>query len=100
PQVHAMMDVSDGLLLDASRMATASNCTAELSLDAIPFAAGVEDRLAAAAWGDDYELLFAAPASFTPPVPATRIGGFTASGAAPLLLDGALPPEKLGYQHR
>ncbi|RYD96835.1 MAG: thiamine-phosphate kinase [Sphingomonadales bacterium] len=99
PHVTAMMDVSDGLLLDASRMAQASNCTAEITLAAIPFANGVEDRLAAAAWGDDYELLFAAPDGFAPPVPATRIGVFAASGGVPLLLDGAIPPEKLGYQH-
>lgn len=98
--VTAMMDVSDGLLLDASRMAQASNCTAELSLDAIPFAPGTTDRLAAASWGDDYELLFAAPAGFMPPVAATRIGAFIAAGPAPLLLDGALPPQKLGYEHR
>lgn len=98
--VTAMMDVSDGLLLDASRMAEASNCTAELTLDAIPFASATSDRLAATTWGDDYELLFAAPAGFTPPVPATRIGTFTARGTAPLLLDGALPPATLGYQHR
>jgi thiamine-monophosphate kinase len=98
--VHAMMDVSDGLLLDASRMARASNCTAEISLDAIPFAAGTTDRLAAASWGDDYELLFAAPAGFTPPVPATCIGTFTIAGQLPLLIDGAVPPDKLGYEHR
>ena len=97
--VSAMMDVSDGLLLDASRMAQASNCTAELSLDAIPFAPGTGDRLAAAAWGDDYELLFAAPAGFAPAVPATRIAVFTAPGPAPLLLDGALPPQRQGYEH-
>ncbi len=96
----AMMDVSDGLLLDAARMASASDCTAELRLDAIPFAPGTGDRLAAATWGDDYELLFAAPEDFVPPVPATRIGAFTVPGAAPLLLDGALPPQKLGYEHR
>ena len=100
PHVHAMMDVSDGLLLDASRMASASNCTVEITLDAIPFAPGIDDRLAAASWGDDYELLFAAPADFVPPVPATRVGAFLAAGALPLLLDGAPPPEKLGYEHR
>lgn len=97
--VTAMMDVSDGLLLDARRMAEASGCTAEISLDAIPFASGIDDRLAAASWGDDYELLFATPAGFEPPVPATRIGAFITPGPAPLLIDGALPPEKLGYQH-
>ncbi|RYY28350.1 MAG: thiamine-phosphate kinase [Sphingomonadales bacterium] len=100
PHVTAMMDVSDGLLLDASRMASASNCTAEIGLAAIPFAPGTIDKLAAATWGDDYELLFAAPPGFTPPIPATRIGSFIASGPEPLLLDGARPPEKLGYQHR
>lgn len=99
PHVHAMMDVSDGLLLDASRMASASNCTASISLDAVPFADGITDRMAAASWGDDYELLFAAPPGFTPPVPATRIGSFDAAGPLPLLLDGAAPPDRLGYEH-
>ncbi len=99
-QVHAMMDVSDGLLLDARRMAEASGCTAAIDLDAIPFAPGVIDRLAAASWGDDYELLFAAPAGLALPVPATRIGAMHEAGAEPLLLDGKAPPDKLGYEHR
>ncbi len=101
PHVHAMMDVSDGLLLDARRMAQASGCTALLALDAFPFAADVtpEDRLAAASWGDDYALLFAAPQDFVPPVPAARIGTMAGPGAEPLLLDGEKPPEKLGYEH-
>jgi thiamine-monophosphate kinase len=95
-----MMDVSDGLLLDARRMAEASGCTAGIALAAIPLAPGVEDALAAASWGDDYELLFAAPADFVPPVAATRIGAFAAAGPHPLLLDGAAPRAKLGYEHR
>jgi thiamine-monophosphate kinase len=98
--VRAMMDVSDGLLLDARRMAEASGCTAAIALDAIPFADGVEDRLAAASWGDDYELLFAAPDAVSLPVPATRIGALLPAGAEALLLDGKSPPEKLGYEHR
>jgi thiamine-monophosphate kinase len=102
PHVHAMMDVSDGLLLDARRMAEASGCSVEIELGAIPFAPALQDaeRLAAAAWGDDYELLFAAPEGFVPPVPATRIGAFVMAGAEPLLLDGNPPPAKLGYEHR
>jgi thiamine-monophosphate kinase len=98
--VHAMMDVSDGLLLDARRMAEASGCTAAIALDAIPFADGVGDRLAAASWGDDYELLFAAPDTVSLPMPATRIGALLPAGAEALLLDGKSPPEKLGYEHR
>ncbi|WP_257214962.1 thiamine-phosphate kinase [Sphingomonas sp. R-74633] len=97
--VHAMMDVSDGLLLDASRMAEASGCTAEIRLADVPIAAGA-DPLRAVTWGDDYELLFAAPADFTPPVAAARIGHMTERGAVPLLLDGAAPDFPLGYQHR
>jgi thiamine-monophosphate kinase len=100
PYVHAMMDVSDGLLLDARRMAEASGCTAAIELDAIPFAEGTRDRLAAARWGDDYELLFAAPEGVALPVPATRIGTMLQKTAQPLVLDGKSPPERLGYEHR
>lgn len=100
PYVHAMMDVSDGLLLDARRMAEASGCTAAITLDAVPFAPGTADRLAAASWGDDYQLLFAAPEGVRLPVPATRIGTMLKKGVEPLLLDGKSPPEKLGYEHR
>lgn len=99
PHVTAMMDVSDGLLLDASRMAEASGCTADIALAKVPVAAGA-DPLRAVTWGDDYELLFAAPAGFEPPVPAARIGGMLPAGKAPLLLDGQVPRIALGYQHR
>lgn len=72
PHVHAMMDVSDGLLIDAERMAAASGCQIGLMLEAIPLSAALlavrpdvlDTRLAAATAGDDYQLLFAAdPAS-------------------------------------
>lgn len=99
PHVSAMMDVSDGLLLDARRMAEASGCTAEITLARVPIAAGAEP-LRAVTWGDDYELLFAAPAGFVPPVPAARIGEMAGPGKAPLLLDGQVPEIALGYQHR
>src|SRR4051812_14972089 len=39
PQSHAMMDVSDGLLLDALRMAEASRCAAVIDLDRLPLSA-------------------------------------------------------------
>jgi len=99
PLVHAMMDISDGLLLDAAHMAEASGCTVAISLADIPIAAGA-NPIEAVTWGDDYELLFAAVADFVPPVPATRIGLLAAPGAAPLLLDGQVPEIPLGYQHR
>lgn len=68
PHVHAMMDVSDGLLIDAQRMAEASGCDITLMIETFPLSAAllavrpdvVDTRLAAATAGDDYQLLFAA----------------------------------------
>lgn len=102
PHVHAMMDVSDGLLLDASRMAAASGVAVAIELARLPLPPHLTDPLAAATAGDDYELLFAAPAGFTPPVPATLIGHFAAGTGLSLSHRGepvALPPT-LGWLHR
>lgn len=109
PRVHAMMDVSDGLLLDASRMASASNLAVEVDLAQIPLSPALRAfagehravRLTAATAGDDYALLFAAPAEFASPVPATRVGSFD-RGSGLTLTDGseAVPlPPTLGYLH-
>lgn len=98
PIVQAMMDVSDGLLIDAQRMASASNVALEIDLDAVPVAG---ERIAAVTAGDDYELLFAAAPGLVPPVPATRIGIF-ANGSGLTLRDttGSIPlPGRLGWQH-
>ncbi len=95
---HAMMDVSDGLLIDAQRMALASGLALAIDLDAVPV---VGDRMAAVTAGDDYELLFALAGAAEPPVPATRIGIF-APGRGISLHDaeGPLPlPDKLGWLH-
>ena len=98
PLVTAMMDVSDGLLLDASRLAGASGVTLALDSAAVPVAAP-DRRDDALRWGDDYELLFTLPASVQSPVPATQIGQVRKSGEVPLLLDGEAPAGSLGYQH-
>src|SRR5690606_37711152 len=60
PLVTAMMDVSDGLLLDASRLAEASGVTLALDCAAVPVSAESR-RDEAMRWGDDYELLFTLP---------------------------------------
>lgn len=103
PLVTAMMDVSDGLLLDAQRMAEASGVCIAIDSPAVPMPAAMppDRRGDAMRWGDDYELLFTLPAGISPPVEATRIGTVEARGAAALLVDGAIPDngKALGYQH-
>ena len=101
PHVTAMMDLSDGLLLDASRMARASGVTFAIDSLAVPEAAPENGRADALCWGDDYQLLFTLPAGAQPPVPAHRIGTAVARGAAAILLDGAALTEQagLGYEH-
>jgi thiamine-monophosphate kinase len=117
PHAHAMMDVSDGLLLDLNRLCTASGCGARIDLDALPLTRafiaerglGRRDRLFAATGGDDYALLGAfAPdldlglsvclpsgaiiAAIGTLVEGDTIELFDAAGSVPL-------PERLGYEH-
>lgn len=109
PIVHAMADVSDGVLIDAARMAAASGLAVTVDLAMLPLSPDLQKfsgsdraaRLAAATAGDDYELLFAAAPDTPLPVPATAIGLF-AQGAG-LHLDQAgepVPrPDHLGFEH-
>ena len=101
PLVSAIMDVSDGLLLDTARIAQASGMTIDIDVALVPIAVPEERRAEALRWGDDYQLLFTLPAGSKPPVPAHRIGTVLPRGVAPLLLDGAppAPDDRLGYSH-
>ncbi|MEM9085260.1 MAG: thiamine-phosphate kinase [Pseudomonadota bacterium] len=100
PLASAMMDISDGLLLDAWRMARASEVTYRLNPELIPVAdsARMDECLR---WGDDYELLFTADPKADLPVPASRIGTVETEGNAPLFLGGTalVEPGSLGYRH-
>lgn len=99
PIVTAMMDVSDGLLLDASRMARSSGVTIAIEQASIPIATPEARRDDALRWGDDYQLLFTLPGNLESPIPAHCIGVVHERGPAPLLLDGTAPSGKLGYEH-
>lgn len=101
PLVTAMMDISDGLLLDAARIARASGVTLAIDSAAVPIAAPEARRGQALRWGDDYQLLFTAPEAADLTVPAHAIGTVLPKGPAPILLDGAPLSEKdrLGYEH-
>jgi thiamine-monophosphate kinase len=86
---RAMLDLSDGLALDAARLARASGVRAVVAPDALPLAEGVAEiaaaagrnaRRLAAAGGEDYELLAALPpdaveaARRAAPCPLTPVG--------------------------
>lgn len=67
-QIHAAMDVSDGLSLDLSRLAEASRCGAEIDLEKVPIAAEARQLAAstgrtpldhALGDGEDFELILA-----------------------------------------
>jgi thiamine-monophosphate kinase len=117
PHATAMMDISDGLLLDAARLSSASKCGATIDLDSLPLSSAYvaeagsdrRARLSAATGGDDYALLVALPNGFDPlslSLPErtilARIGSLT-DGNGLRLFDatGEVPlPEQLGYEHR
>lgn len=118
PLVTAMMDVSDGLLLDSRRIAAASGCRIAIELETVPLSAdwlalngdGLEARLAAASAGDDYELIFAACVEAAPDIlalgdeiglPLSRIGRCEAGSDLSLTYRGAAVglPERLGFEH-
>ena len=88
--VSAMMDISDGLVIDAGRLASASGCRAVIELERVPVDAGAADvarRLGedpavfAATGGEDYELLVAAGPAVTTAHPGMRCVGRLVAGA-------------------
>ncbi len=110
PIVSAMMDISDGLLIDAQHMATASKVAITIDLEKVPLSDSYlalygndqNCRILACSWGDDYQLLFAAPRDAILPVSATKIG-LVLEGCGLSLHDGPLPielPNHLGFEHR
>ncbi len=111
----AAMDVSDGLIADAAKLAAASHVSMEIDLGALPlspaaarWAAAQPDLGAAktrlASFGDDYEILFTAKpgAVHASAVPVTRIGRISGGGGI-VLTEGGQPvaaPVQNGYVHR
>ena len=117
PHAHAMMDVSDGLLMDASRLGQASGLSVAIDLDPLPLSRAfvaekgqnLESRLFAATGGDDYALLAALAPEVDPlrlPLPRrttiARIGTLASNGPLLSLVSGGSPvplPKRLGFEH-
>jgi len=108
----AAMDISDGLLADAAQVAQASGVQLHIDRDAVPLSDAARSVVAqdAALWhtvmsgGDDYELLFTAPAAQRDAIaalgsalalPLTRIGVVVAGSG--VTVDGQLAQG--GWEH-
>jgi thiamine-monophosphate kinase len=98
---RAMMDLSDGLMLDAARLGRASGLRACIARERVPVAAGVEAVAAAlgrdaavmaATGGEDYELLAA--------VPPQMLAGIRATLGIPLTVVGTMVEDEPGADLR
>ena len=100
----AAMDLSDGLSLDLQRMCAASGLRAEIVPPPRYRGATPAQSLHG---GEDYELLFTAPARVRVPdafegLPLTRIGAMRKGAAGVVLMNGLMngePLPALGYDH-
>lgn len=113
PNVNAMMDVSDGLFMDARRLASASGCKIDIQLENIPlskdyisrYGSDLNARLSASNWGDDYQLLCSVPnlSENVRKIPKgmTPIGRISEGSGLDLSYrgDAVSVPKKLGYEH-
>ena len=86
----ALMDVSDGLVLDAGRMAAASGVTIVLD----PAAVGDEPALSG---GEDHGLLATFPAEAAVPAGFRAIGGVRPRGSDPVLVGEERPGARGGW---
>ena len=113
-ELHAMIDLSDGLSVDLAHVCKASGVGAEVSAADVPIhpdAAELPDPLAAALGdGEDYELLFAVPAAEADRlvrgqplgVPVARVGTIVEGCELALVrADGRRESlEPTGWEHR
>ena len=105
----AALDVSDGLLLDAARLATASGVTLRIDPGRVPRREGAAIA-AALGDGEDYELLFTVAPERAPELekawpeefaPLARIGEVMAGSGEVIAPDGSdlLKGRVIGYEH-
>jgi thiamine-monophosphate kinase len=89
---HAMLDISDGLAVDAARLAERSRCRLVIELEQVPLAQGAQ--LEDLGFGEDYELL----AAVAEPGELAVIGRCEEGEGVTLLLGGR-PTILSGWEH-
>jgi thiamine-monophosphate kinase len=89
---HALLDISDGLAVDAGHVSARSGCRVVIELERVPLAAGAEPQ--DLGFGEDYELLAAVSGSSR----FAEIGRCEEGAGIALTLNGE-PYELGGWQH-
>lgn len=112
PEVHAMIDLSDGLASDLRHILTLSHVGARIDTERLPVAAGA-DTATAVTGGEDYKLLFTVASEGLPALCRAfearfgrqlyPIGAITTDNAGEIVwLDrgSRITPDWHGYEHR